>query len=89
MSFTISKTVRKCGYYPDLSIQEPAEDITVDVTYEVTGIKSIYGQFGIATYSMSTPGCSVAGERDFEFEWTGSGNLLESAETALQSQLTV
>ncbi|HCI6917661.1 hypothetical protein NL822_12570 [Klebsiella quasipneumoniae] len=89
MSFTISKTVRKCGYYPDLGIQEPAEDITVDVTYEVTGIKSIYGQFGIATYSMSTPGCSVAGERDFEFEWTGSGNLLESAETALQSQLTV
>ncbi|EPY7327729.1 hypothetical protein ACXEI5_005106 [Klebsiella quasipneumoniae] len=89
MSFTISKTVRKCGYYPDLGIQEPAEDITVDVTYEVTGIKSIYGQFGIATYSMSAPGCSVAGERDFEFEWSGSGNPLESAETALQSQLTV
>ncbi|HDS7794089.1 hypothetical protein [Raoultella ornithinolytica] len=88
MSFTISKTVRKCGYYPDLGIQEPAEDITVDVTYEVTGIKSLYGQFGIATYSMSTPGCSVDGERDFEFEWAGSGNPLEAAETALQSQLT-
>ncbi|VTN05524.1 Uncharacterised protein [Raoultella ornithinolytica] len=71
MSFTVSKTIRKCRYYPDLGIQEPAEDITVDVTYEVTGIKSIYGQFGIATYSMSTAGCSVAGERDFEFEWGG------------------
>lgn len=88
MSFTVSKKIRKCGYYPDLGIQEPAEGITVDVTYEVTGIKSIYGQFGIATYSMSTPGCSVAGERDFEFEWTGSGNPLEAAETALQSLLT-
>ncbi|HFP9330573.1 TPA: hypothetical protein ACT1UT_001890 [Raoultella planticola] len=83
MSFTISKTVRKCGYYPDLGIQEPAEDITVDVTYEVTGIKSIYGQFGIATYSMSTAGCAVAGESDFEFEWAGSGNPLDAAEDAL------
>lgn len=83
MSFTISKTVRKCGYYPDLGVQEPAEDITVDVTYEVTGIKSIYGQFGIATYCMSTPGCSVEGERDFEFEWAGYGNPLDAAEDAL------
>uniref|UniRef100_UPI0021A4EB95 hypothetical protein n=2 Tax=Klebsiella TaxID=570 RepID=UPI0021A4EB95 len=73
--------------YPDLGIQEPAEDITVDVTYEVTGIKSIYGQFGIATYSMSTPECSVAGERDFEFEWSGSGNPLEAAESTLEKAL--
>ena len=87
MSFTVSKKIRKCGYYPDLGIQEPAEDITVDVTYEVTGIKSIYGQFGIATYSMSTPECSVAGERDFEFEWSGSGNPLEAAELALEKAL--
>lgn len=87
MSFTISKTVRKCDYYPDLGIQEPAEDITVDVTYEVTGIKSLYGQFGIATYSMSTPGCSISGERDFEFEWVGSGNPLEAAETVLEKAL--
>ncbi|HEC2585144.1 TPA: hypothetical protein R2K58_001694 [Raoultella ornithinolytica] len=87
MSFTISKTVRKCGYYPDLGIQEPAEEITVDVTYEVTGIKSLYGQFGIATYSMSTAGCAVAGERDFEFEWVGSGNPLEAAEVALEQVL--
>ncbi|AXS09399.1 TPA: hypothetical protein ACJ2PF_005230 [Klebsiella pneumoniae] len=87
MSFTVSKKIRKCGYYPDLGIQEPAEDITVDVTYEVTGIKSIYGQFGIATYSMSTPECSVAGERDFEFEWSGSGNPLEAAESTLEKAL--
>lgn len=87
MSFTVSKKIRKCGYYPDLGIQEPAEDITVDVTYEVTGIKSIYGQLGIATYSMSTPECSVAGERDFEFEWSGSGNPLEAAESTLEKAL--
>ncbi|AWQ53197.1 MULTISPECIES: hypothetical protein [Klebsiella/Raoultella group] len=87
MSFTVSKKIRKCGYYPDLGIQEPAEDITVDVTYEVTGIKSVYGQLGIATYSMSTPECSVAGERDFEFEWSGSGNPLEAAELALEKAL--
>ncbi|HHT7559327.1 hypothetical protein [Raoultella ornithinolytica] len=83
MSITVSKTIRKCGYYPDLGIQEPAEDITVDVTYEVTGIKSLYGQLGIATYSMSTAGCFVAGERDFEFEWAGNGNPLDAAEDAL------
>lgn len=87
MSFTVSKKIRKCGYYPDLGIQEPAEDITVDVTYEVTGIKSVYGQLGIATYSMSTPECSVAGERDFEFEWSGSGNPLEAAESTLEKAL--
>lgn len=87
MSFTVSKKIRKCGYYPDLGIQDPAEDITVDVTYEVTGIKSVYGQLGIATYSMSTPECSVAGERDFEFEWSGSGNPLEAAELALEKAL--
>ncbi|HBU3107367.1 hypothetical protein [Klebsiella pneumoniae] len=87
MSFTVSKKIRKCGYYTDLGIQEPAEDITVDVTYEVTGIKSVYGQLGIATYSMSTPECSVAGERDFEFEWSGSGNPLEAAELALEKAL--
>ena len=87
MSFTVSKKIRKCGYYPDLGIQEPAEDITVDVTYEVTGIKSVYGQLGIATYSMSTPECSVAGERDFEIEWSGSGNPLEAAELALEKAL--
>ncbi|HAT2180384.1 TPA: hypothetical protein I8167_004534 [Raoultella ornithinolytica] len=89
MSFTISKIVRKCAYYPDLGIQETSEEITVDVTYEISGIKSLYGQFGIATYSMSTPGCSVAGERDFEFEWAGSGNPLEAAETALENSLTL
>ncbi|HID1017602.1 TPA: hypothetical protein ACXDFV_005746 [Raoultella ornithinolytica] len=88
MSFTISKKVRKCGYFPDLGIQETSEEITVDVTYEISGIKSLYGQLGIATYSMSTEGCSVAGERDFEFEWQGAGNPLEAAETALQTQLT-
>ncbi|HHZ9888204.1 TPA: hypothetical protein ACWOPJ_004519 [Klebsiella pneumoniae] len=87
MSFTVSKKIRKCGYYPDLGIQEPAEDITVDVTYEVTGIKSVYGQLGIATYSMSTPECSVAGERDFEFEWSGTGNPLEAAESTLEKAL--
>lgn len=70
-----------------LWFQEPAEDITVDVTYEVTGIKSVYGQLGIATYSMSTPGCSVAVERDFEFGWAGNGNPLEAAEAALKNDL--
>lgn len=88
MSFTISKTIRKCGYYPDLAIQEPAEDVEVDVTYEVIGIKSLYGQLGVAIYNMSTPGCAVAGERDFEFEWAGSGNPIEAAEAALRAQLT-
>ncbi|HDG9773022.1 TPA: hypothetical protein PGG59_001330 [Raoultella planticola] len=88
MSFTISKTVRKCAYYPDLGIQEASEEITVNVNYEVTGIKNLYAPLGIATYSMSTEGCSVAGERDFEFEWSGSGNPLETAETALRAHLT-
>lgn len=87
MSFTISKTVRKCGYFPDLGIQEAAEEITVDITYEVTGIKNLYAPLGVATYSMSTAGCTVAGERDFEFEWAGGGNPLEAAEAALKQVL--
>lgn len=83
MSFTISKAVRKCGYFPDLGIQEASEEITVDITYEVTGIKSLYAPLGVATYSMSTAGCAVEGERDFEFEWSGSGNPIEEASDKL------
>ncbi|HDS7795947.1 TPA: hypothetical protein QH592_005543 [Raoultella ornithinolytica] len=87
MIFTISKTVRKCIYYPDFGIQEAPEETTVDITYEVTGIKSLCAPLGVATYSMSAAGCVVEGVKDFEFEWSGIGNPLEAAEAALEQAL--
>ncbi|WP_426729627.1 hypothetical protein [Klebsiella quasipneumoniae] len=89
MSFTISKKVRKCGYYPDLGVQDQSEEVTVDITYEVTGIKSMYAPLGVATYSISTAGCAVTGEMDFEFLWSGSGNPIEVANIELMKLINI
>ncbi|WP_213672558.1 hypothetical protein [Raoultella ornithinolytica] len=87
MGFTISKTVSKCGYYPSLGIQEPSTDVTVDITYEVSGINSLYGPLGIATYQVSTADSVVSGEIQFEFEWSGSGDPLKEAEQWLEASM--
>ncbi|HGS6151606.1 TPA: hypothetical protein ACMEM2_002138 [Klebsiella quasipneumoniae subsp. similipneumoniae] len=87
MGFTISKTVRKCGYYPELGIQEPSTEVTVDITYEVSGINSLYGQLGIATYRVSTADSAVSGEIQLEFEWSGKGDPLIQAELQLKDRI--
>lgn len=85
MSFIVSKNVRKCGYFPDLGIQEPSTEITIDLTYEITGMQSLCVPLGIATYRVSTEGCDVCGFGVFEFEWSGSGNPIDVAEEALKN----
>lgn len=87
MSFIVSKNVRKCGYFPELGIQEPSTEITVNLTYEITGMQSLYAPLGIAAYKVSTENCSEAGTGVFEFEWDGVENPIDVAEEFLKKSV--
>lgn len=85
MSFTVQKTLTKCVYYPEVGIQSDVEEVTIDVTYTVTGIKSLYDVLGVAIYTVTTGDDATPGEGIFEFAWSGNAdNVLAEAEEKLK-----
>ena len=89
MAFTIAKTVPSVKSYPALhgaTIKGPLE--TLQVTYEITSLVSLSGTHGAAEYSVTPEGCDHSGTGVFEFTYSGTGNPLEEAETALRESLT-
>ena len=89
MAFTLSKSVSSAEYYGALGIVDTsaASEKTVDVTYEAVRLDSLIGTVARVIYTTRV-GTSNAIFNEFEFEYSGTGNPLEEAETALQASLS-
>lgn len=89
MSFTLSKLVSSAEYYSALGIVDSssASEKNIDVTYEVVGLDSLIGTVARVIYTTRV-GNSDAIFNEFEFEYSGTGNPLLEAETALHSALS-
>lgn len=89
MAFTLSKVVSAAEYYGALGIVDAssASEKTVDVTYEAVRLDSLIGTVARVIYTVRV-GDSQAVYNEFEFEYSGTGNPLEEAETALRASLS-
>ncbi|WP_224997618.1 hypothetical protein [Klebsiella quasipneumoniae] len=89
MAFTLSKVVSAADYYGALGIVDTsdASEKTVDVTYEVVRLDSLIGSMARVIYTLQV-GNSNAVFNEFEFEYSGTGNPLEEAETAMKIKLS-
>ncbi|MET5288130.1 hypothetical protein WH835_11030 [Raoultella planticola] len=89
MAFALSKSVSSAEYYGGLGIVDTsaASEKTVDVTYEAVRLDSLIGTMARVIYTTRV-GTSNAIFNEFEFEYSGTGNPLEEAETALQVSLS-
>lgn len=88
MSFTLSKSVSSVEYYSALGIVDTsaASEKTVDVTYEAIRLDSLIGTLARVIYTTRV-GTSNAIFNEFEFEYSGTGNPLDEAESALAASL--
>lgn len=89
MSFSLQVTVTPVKQYNSLlgaAIMGTPE--TLNVVYTVTGISSLIGNAGVASYTVSPEGSAMDGNGIIEFEYSGTGNPLVEAENALQKSLT-
>ncbi|HEC2625611.1 TPA: hypothetical protein R2K43_000768 [Raoultella planticola] len=89
MAFTLSKVVSSADYYGALGIVDASSESEkmVDVTYEAIRLDSLIGTMARVIYTTRV-GTSNAIFNEFEFEYSGTGNPLEEAETALQVSLS-
>lgn len=89
MAFTLSKVVSAADYYGALGIVDAssASEKTVDVTYEAIRLDSLIGTVARVIYTTRV-GDSQAVYNEFEFQFSGAGNPLTEAETALQASLS-
>ena len=88
MSFIASTTLDKTSLYNQLGISVSSGSDKVDVTYEAVSLSYFDGKTGIAQFKTSvgdTPGASLY---PFKFDYSGTGNPLDVAESALKSHLT-
>lgn len=89
MSFTLSRTLDSSVAYPELGLTDTStsESKTVDVAYEAIRLDSLIGTTARVVYTTRV-GNSDAIFNEFEFEYSGTGNPLLEAETALHSALS-
>lgn len=89
MSFKINRTVASRQVFPKLGgafVSLPEE--TIEVTYQVTDLISINAGRVWVQYTISFHGMTGNGTDIFEFEYSGSGNILDEAEIALKEKLS-
>lgn len=90
MSFTLSKNVEVQKVYTGLGgafVTVANEDL--EVTYQVTDLISVSAGKAWVQYTVSFNGMSGNGSGVFEFEYTGSGDILAEGEIALKEKLTI
>lgn len=89
MSFSLQVTVTPVKQYNSLlgaAIMGTPE--TLNVVYTITGISSLMDNLGVASYTVTPEGSAMDGNGIIEFEYSGTGNPLVEAETALKKSLT-
>jgi hypothetical protein len=87
MSVTITQTLTKEINYPDLGVTVPGGSETVDVTYTAESINAFDGVNVTAMYAVEISGEKSPYPHAFTFKYSGSGNPLDEAESALAASL--
>ena len=87
MSFTLQVITDKKASYPLFNVVEDSTSITVDASFTISRITSLIGTACIAEYLVTINGKQGAANT-FEFTYSGSGNPLDEAETALKASLS-
>lgn len=87
MSVTITQTLTKEINYPDLGVTVPGGSETVDVTYTAESINAFDGVNVTAIYAGEIGGEKSPYPHAFTFKYSGSGNPLDEAESALAASL--
>lgn len=87
MSFTKTETVKKSIYYPELLLEIDDGVCEIEVTYTIIGIENISGGSCSAWYTVAVDGKVSLLKKLFEFQYSGSGNPIEEAESALEKSL--
>lgn len=87
MSVTITQTLTKEINYPDLGVTVPGGSETVDVTYTAESINAFDGVNVTAIYAVEIGGEKSPYPHAFTFKYSGSGNPLDEAESALAGSL--
>ncbi|MFQ1057428.1 hypothetical protein ACJWUX_06410 [Klebsiella pneumoniae] len=87
MSFTLQLTAKSRTSYPEYGIVCDSEDVTVEATFEVTGVSNLSGDSAIADYSVTIDG-KQGNSCQFLFIYSGTGNPVTEAETALKASLS-
>ncbi len=88
MSFTIQKTLTSYSSYPSIGLIDPLSEAlkTVDVTYSVIRLDSLIGNSARVVYT-SCIGDSPKRFDFFDFEFSGSGDIVSEAELKLENHL--
>lgn len=89
MSFVVTKTVPCVKSYPALNgAAIKGDDETLEITYAITSLVALTDTYAVAEYSVTPTGAALAGKGNIEFTYSGSGNPLEEAETALKAAVS-
>lgn len=87
MSVTITETVQKQYFYPQLGVYMPGESEQIDVTYTAFTMNVENGKVN-AQFSVSIDGCMMNGHREISFMPESlSGDLLALSEAALKDAI--
>ena len=87
MSVTVTQKLTQEIYYPDIGVTVPAGSVEVDVTYTVSGISSFDGTNVTAIFQVEISGEKSQSPYAFTFPYSGSGNPLDGAESALKGSM--
>lgn len=87
MPVTISQNLTREINYPDLGVTVPGGSETVEVTYTAESINSFDGIDVTALFAVEIGGEKSPYPHAFTFKYSGSGNPLDEAESALTASL--
>lgn len=87
MTIIIKQTLSREINYPSLGVTSPGGNEVIDVTYSVTSIKNFDGDTVTAAFSVDIGGYQSRFPYEFTFKYSGSGNPLDEAESALAASL--
>lgn len=87
MSFTISRELVKRDFYPALGVEMPDEKVTKDVIYTAISASVDSENSAVAQFKVAIDGCFITGHKEYSFTRSGTGDLLDEAESSLQSSL--
>ena len=88
MSITVSQKILTSTQYDNLGVIAATEATSVDVTYTVVNVDSITSSEATAYFDVSIGGNKTNKRFALRFSYSGSGNPLDQAESALKTYLS-
>ncbi|HBU5925266.1 TPA: hypothetical protein L9K60_000041 [Klebsiella quasipneumoniae subsp. quasipneumoniae] len=84
MPFTISKILKVNKSYPEILLEVDNGSVEVDVTYTVIALESMTANTVTVWYQRTVSGVMSALKQPFSFQYSGNGNPIDEAESALR-----